>query len=192
MLCRSVSWAQTLASRWLRSPWVAISARASKCFPECTAISPSCSTLQIRSRRGKSCRWSRTLRIPPRSEQNKTMQITNGSSARTPQSHYARDLRQLPRKTESGRTTMGARADSCNLLAIIGVVGLLSSCTVGPNYVRPQAETPVAYKELDGWKTAQPQDAVIRGKWWELYNDTQLNDYASQIETANQSLAAAQ
>jgi NodT family efflux transporter outer membrane factor (OMF) lipoprotein len=51
---------------------------------------------------------------------------------------------------------------------------------------------PVAYKELDGWKTAQPQDGVIRGNWWELYHDAQLNELASQIEISNQSLAAAQ
>jgi NodT family efflux transporter outer membrane factor (OMF) lipoprotein len=110
----------------------------------------------------------------------------------TPQRHDTRDLRQLLRKTESSRSTMGARADISKFLAIIGVAGVLSSCTVGPNYVRPKVETPVAYKELDGWKTAQPQDQVIRGNWWELYSDTQLNDFASQIETANQSLAAAQ
>jgi NodT family efflux transporter outer membrane factor (OMF) lipoprotein len=84
------------------------------------------------------------------------------------------------------------RADIVALLGIIGLVNMLSSCTVGPNYARPKVETPVAYKELDGWKTAQPQDGAIRGSWWELYNDAQLNALTSQIEISNQSLAAAQ
>jgi outer membrane protein TolC len=54
---------------------------------------------------------------------------------------------------------------------------------VGPKYHRPAAETPAAYKELtpadsrntEGWKVAQPKDDAFRGKWWEIFNDPQLN-----------------
>jgi hypothetical protein len=42
---------------------------------------------------------------------------------------------------------------------------------------------PPAFKELgtqqagDGstWKTAQPQDAALRGKWWEIYQEPELD-----------------
>ena len=57
------------------------------------------------------------------------------------------------------------------LLVVTGALMLVASCTVGPNYVKPQAETPDAYKETQGWKKAQPGDDVIKGKWWEIFND---------------------
>src|SRR5262249_11725634 len=53
-------------------------------------------------------------------------------------------------------------------------------------------EAPVAYKEIDGWKAAQPQDAVIRGAWWEMFNDPQLNALEAQIDISNQNVAAAE
>src|SRR5262249_12245795 len=56
--------------------------------------------------------------------------------------------------------------------------GLLAAGTaVGPNYHKPTVETPGAFKEAPpaGWKTAQPQDAALRGKWWEMFGDPQLN-----------------
>ena len=120
------------------------------------------------------------------------MQLGNGRNAVKRALRHTHDPRRPPGNDERGRRSMGCGANVLTVLGIIGLVGVLSSCTVGPNYVRPQVETPVAYKELNGWKTAQPQDGVIRGNWWELYNDTQLNDLASQIEHSNQSLAAAQ
>ena len=42
-------------------------------------------------------------------------------------------------------------------------------CIVGPDYQRPDAPVPAAFKELHGWKPAQPRDAVDRGAWWAIY-----------------------
>ena len=53
-------------------------------------------------------------------------------------------------------------------------------------------ETPPAYKELNGWKVAQPQDTSLRGKWWEIYGDSQLNDLEEQVNVSNQNIAAAE
>ena len=80
-----------------------------------------------------------------------------------------------------------------------GAAVLLGGCTVGPKYHTPSAPTPTAYKELtpanfpttDGWKVAQPKDDELRGKWWEIYNDPQLNALEDQIDISNQSIAAA-
>ena len=44
-----------------------------------------------------------------------------------------------------------------------------SSCTVGPQYRKPDVDVPAAYKELEGWKVAEPKDAVPKGKWWEIF-----------------------
>jgi NodT family efflux transporter outer membrane factor (OMF) lipoprotein len=86
------------------------------------------------------------------------------------------------------------------LTALAGVCGaLLTGCTVGPKYVRPAAVAPPAYKELtpenfkdtDGWKLSQPGDATLRGKWWETFNDPQLNALEEQVNISNQNIAAA-
>src|SRR5258708_7965790 len=70
-------------------------------------------------------------------------------------------------------------------------LALLGACTVGPNYVRPTADTPAAFKEMEGWKTAQPRDQELRGKWWETYNDPLLNELEERVSVSNQNLAQA-
>ena len=81
---------------------------------------------------------------------------------------------------------------------------LLAGCIVGPKYHTPAAvaspgETPPAYKELtpddfkntDGWKVAQPKDDALRGKWWEIFSDPQLNALEEKVNVSNQNIAAA-
>jgi NodT family efflux transporter outer membrane factor (OMF) lipoprotein len=65
------------------------------------------------------------------------------------------------------------------------------ACTVGPKYQRPAAVTPPAYKEIGNWKTAQPADQVLPGKWWEVFQDPRLNELEEQIAVSNQNLKAA-
>ncbi len=72
------------------------------------------------------------------------------------------------------------------------LLAILAGCTVGPDYVRPKAETPPAYKEMEGWKKAEPQDHIPRGSWWTIFNDAQLNTLESQVNISNQNLAAAE
>jgi NodT family efflux transporter outer membrane factor (OMF) lipoprotein len=72
------------------------------------------------------------------------------------------------------------------------VLLVVSGCTVGPKYVRPTAEVPANYKEAGDWKAAQPSDALAKGKWWEVYQDAQLNALEDQINVSNQNLKIAQ
>ena len=76
------------------------------------------------------------------------------------------------------------------LVAVLG----MTSCMVGPKYQRPTAPAPPAFKEAPpaGWKEAQPNDGVIRGKWWEIYGDPQLNALEEQISVSNQNIVAAE
>ena len=92
------------------------------------------------------------------------------------------------------RTTYLARIGSRGLrLASVGSpLTLLFACTVGPNYVKPTTEVPAAYKEMDGWKVAQPRDEIIRGAWWEIFNDPELNRLEEQVNISNQNVAAAE
>ena len=70
---------------------------------------------------------------------------------------------------------------------------LFTACSVGPDYVTPTAPTPVAnYKELGDWKQAQPRDDMIRGKWWEIYHDPQLNALEDQVNISNQNVLQAE
>jgi NodT family efflux transporter outer membrane factor (OMF) lipoprotein len=78
------------------------------------------------------------------------------------------------------------------LATIAGVLTLITGCVVGPDYVRPPVITPDAYKEVDGWKVAQPQDNVIRGAWWEAFADPQLNALEAQVDVSNQNIAVAE
>jgi NodT family efflux transporter outer membrane factor (OMF) lipoprotein len=69
---------------------------------------------------------------------------------------------------------------------------LLTACTVGPDYVRPTALVSAAYKEMQGWKVAQPRDNIIRGAWWEVFADPQLNALEAQVDVSNQNIAVAE
>ena len=91
---------------------------------------------------------------------------------------------------------------AATLAAFVGL-GLLSGCKpVGPNYNRPGYQAPAAYKETGasavvvpppspaggGWQPANPSDGLLKGKWWEIYQDPQLNRLEERIATDNQSL----
>jgi NodT family efflux transporter outer membrane factor (OMF) lipoprotein len=77
--------------------------------------------------------------------------------------------------------------------AFIALPLLFTACSVGPDYVTPTAPTPVAnYKELGDWKQAQPRDDMIRGKWWEIYDDPQLNALEDQVNISNQNVLQAE
>ena len=79
------------------------------------------------------------------------------------------------------------------LLPLCGFEG----CNVGPKYLHPVVPAPPAFKELstqqagDGstWKTAQPQDGALRGKWWEIYQEPELNSLEDKLNVSNQNIA---
>lgn len=64
----------------------------------------------------------------------------------------------------------------------------LTGCTVGPNYHRPAAPAAPQFKEAAGWQPAQPVDQELRGAWWEVYGDPELNALESKVSVSNQSL----
>jgi NodT family efflux transporter outer membrane factor (OMF) lipoprotein len=72
---------------------------------------------------------------------------------------------------------------------------LCSSCTVGPRYQRPVAQTPPALKAMAGndeWKMATPSDGLIKGNWWEIFGDPQLNRLEELVTVNNQNVKAAE
>jgi NodT family efflux transporter outer membrane factor (OMF) lipoprotein len=74
----------------------------------------------------------------------------------------------------------------------------LAGCMVGPRYHRPDAtpqppppsykESPAQVQDPGPWKVAEPQDAMLRGKWWEIFNDPELNSLEEQLNINNQNI----
>jgi NodT family efflux transporter outer membrane factor (OMF) lipoprotein len=83
------------------------------------------------------------------------------------------------------------RCRAWTALLALGVL-CLGGCMVGPQYVRPAAEVPASYAEGGVWKPAQPNDAVAKGSWWDVFDDPQLNALEEQINVSNQTLRVAQ
>ncbi|KVE26620.1 RND transporter [Burkholderia singularis] len=67
---------------------------------------------------------------------------------------------------------------------------LVAGCALGPDYQRPAATIPAAYKEAPpGWKVAQPADRADRGPWWTIYGDPQLDALVDKLNASNQTVA---
>ena len=86
-----------------------------------------------------------------------------------------------------------SRIVSVAVAALLGT--LLAGCNVGPKYVPPSQtappafkESPEQFKETGGWTVAQPQDAALRGNWWEIYNEPDLNALEEQLNVDNQNI----
>ncbi len=82
---------------------------------------------------------------------------------------------------------------------------LLAACKpVGPNFNKPAYNAPPTYKETGAatvvpppnppggnWQPANPSDGMLTGKWWEIYQDPQLNKLEDRIATDNVQLKQA-
>src|SRR5262245_44471589 len=79
------------------------------------------------------------------------------------------------------------------IAAAFFTVVFTAGCMVGPTYHRPPIAGTPAFKEAppEGWKNAQPNEGLPRGRWWEIYSDPQLNDLVSKVELSNQNVIAA-
>jgi NodT family efflux transporter outer membrane factor (OMF) lipoprotein len=77
---------------------------------------------------------------------------------------------------------------------------LLSGCNLAPHYEPPQVKPAPGFKEAvpggdaaaQGWKLAEPRDAALRDRWWEIYNDPELNDLEERVAISNQTIVAAE
>lgn len=99
----------------------------------------------------------------------------------------------------------GATTRAGLLAAGVAGMAMLTSCKpVGPNYRRPAYNAPAAYKEVGApsvapppapvngaWKAASPSDGMLKGNWWEIYHDSELNSLEERIATNNPALRQA-
>ncbi|HUN86341.1 MAG TPA: efflux transporter outer membrane subunit [Terracidiphilus sp.] len=96
-------------------------------------------------------------------------------------------------------------AGGSTALVLFAMVCLTGCKPVGPNYSRPSMTAPPVYKETGAmhvvvpppnpaggaWQPASPSDGMLRGKWWEIYNDPQLNHLEERVTVDNQNLRSA-
>ncbi|MGA9625403.1 MAG: efflux transporter outer membrane subunit [Bryobacteraceae bacterium] len=78
-------------------------------------------------------------------------------------------------------------------LLVASLVG--AGCTIGPRYQRPVAQTPPALKGMAGndqWKMATPSDGLLKGKWWEIFGDPELNRLEELVNVNNQNVKQAE
>src|SRR5580698_1975078 len=114
----------------------------------------------------------------------------------------------MPQHPEQRRQRARRRTSAASLSAFAVLLALtaLTGCKpVGPNYNRPTYTAPPAYKETGAavvtvpppnpaggaWQPANPSDGMLRGKWWEVYQDPQLNQLEERIASANVQLRQA-
>ncbi len=103
-------------------------------------------------------------------------------------------------KTISRQDAKAQRRLIANCLLLTVFCLLSAACTPGPKYVKPAVAVPPAYKELPAnppgtsgeWTPSHPQDQALRGKWWEIFNDPQLNALEEKVEVSNQNLKIAE
>ena len=67
----------------------------------------------------------------------------------------------------------------------------LSMCRRPRQHPQAYKESPAQFKETDGWKVAEPQDAALRGNWWEIFNEPELNALEEQLNINNQNIRQA-
>jgi NodT family efflux transporter outer membrane factor (OMF) lipoprotein len=125
--------------------------------------------------------------------------------------HKGSTLRSKQPGNKINRRPQCRRAQAITALCVLAA-WLLGGCVVGPKYHPPVTQAPAAYKEstakppqppaapaqanpvdptlggLGEWSVAKPQDGVLRGKWWEIYNDADLNALEEQLNVNNQNI----
>jgi NodT family efflux transporter outer membrane factor (OMF) lipoprotein len=96
-------------------------------------------------------------------------------------------------RSQAGKATAVFCAANAAMLCV-----MLAGCNVGPKYVPPAMtappafkESPTQFKETGDWTVAEPKDATLRGKWWEIYNEPDLNALEEQLNVDNQNIRQA-
>ena len=83
-------------------------------------------------------------------------------------------------------------------LCVCILMSLLAGCIlVGPRYHQPDATqdpVPESYQQLPegkssvGWQPAKPEDAMLRGKWWTIFKEPELDALEDQLTINNQNI----
>ncbi|HZZ39938.1 MAG TPA: efflux transporter outer membrane subunit [Acidobacteriaceae bacterium] len=82
-------------------------------------------------------------------------------------------------------------------VAAVSLLAAFTGCRVGPRYHAPAPpqvtapnykESTVNFQNEPGWKVASPQDGLLRGNWWEVFHEPELNGLEDQLNINNQNI----
>lgn len=76
-------------------------------------------------------------------------------------------------------------------LGALGAALLLAGCASAPVYQKPAIDLPALWQSDAPFRAGMPDDAGLKGNWWEVFGDPQLNQLAQQTLAHNQGLASA-
>jgi NodT family efflux transporter outer membrane factor (OMF) lipoprotein len=117
---------------------------------------------------------------------------------RRPRANPRARLMNIRRQTSQISQLMRTTVAHIRVTAVAATIVLVAGC-VGPAYVKPKVDAPSAFKEsspaaytgadLGAWQPAQPQDAALKGKWWEVFGEPELNTLEDQLNINNQNIA---
>jgi len=96
----------------------------------------------------------------------------------------------------TGSALPGASTATIALLAVASFAFASGSAqagalTIGPDYKKPTNAVSGEFRDVPEWKEGTPMDAQPKGRWWEVFNDAELNALIERATTNNQSLRAA-
>jgi len=80
------------------------------------------------------------------------------------------------------------RVSGPSRIACWGFAACVAGCAVGPDYHKPTADLPPDWQPQAPWHEAVPSDTVLKGRWWELFQDATLNPLVERALTANENL----
>lgn len=98
---------------------------------------------------------------------------------------------------KSGNRIMGTTNKAVITLATASLLAAVAGCRVGPRYHAPSPpqvtaanykESTVNFQNEPGWKVASPQDAMMRGDWWQVFHEPELNALEDQLNINNQTI----
>ena len=92
-------------------------------------------------------------------------------------------------KPTDPKLSLARRARACSLACRVPTLAHAIMRPLRPRSPRRTTRSrTVNFKDADGWKVASPQDAMIRGNWWEIFNEPELNALEEQLNINNQNI----
>lgn len=85
---------------------------------------------------------------------------------------------------------MGTTRSNLHVMVAAAACAMVSACTVGPDFVHPQTQSPASWQDLrannpSGPRTAEPASkpvsAPIEAQWWRQFNDPLLDSLEARV-----------
>lgn len=76
-------------------------------------------------------------------------------------------------------------------LSLLTLALWLAGCAVGPDYQAPKPQLPGGYHQLDAQQASKTASGAVNARWWQTFNDPQLNSLIDRAIEGNLTLQQA-